>query len=587
MLKSMINPDSSGKKRSLVLGFMLIMLLALSTNLMAADQTVINNNDSGAGSLRKAITDVGDGETITFDTDYTITLASELSIAKSLTITGTGAGNTIIQANANPNTATYRVFNISSGTVTISDMTIRNGNTTNNGGGIYHDSATLTLNNCTVSGNTASNYGGGIYKYVGTLTMTNCTVSGNTADDSGGIHNYVGNLTMTNCTVSGNTANDGSWSGGGLTNESDVSTITNCTFANNTSTYNDGGGIFLYAGTLNIKNTIVANNNGYSGPADYYYSSGTLTDNGYNLVEITNVGAGAGGFSNGTNNDIVGAGTYNLSTTLEENNTTNGTWTLKTTDGSAAINAGDPDNIANNGVAIPTTDQRGANRKDATDIGAYEYWDDAGSLPVTLSIFTAQFIENTPMLYWTTQSETDNMGWFVYRGEENSFTTSEKISDFIEGHGTTTQQQSYIYEDRIQNPQVGDTYYYWLESVDYSGIVNHYDKVAVLTIPDQPDPGGGLIPEPVRYGLFQNEPNPVISSTKISFNLPETSQVELNIYNLKGQLVKSLYSGVASSKTLDWNGKDGNGNELQAGVYLYKLLVNGKTAETKKLILMK
>jgi len=209
------------------------------------------------------------------------------------------------------------------------------------------------------------------------------------------------------------------------------------------------------------------------------------------------------------------------------------------------------------------------------------------TLPVTLSTFTAQFIENIPTLYWSTQSETDNMGWFVYRNEENDFTTSEKISEFIEGNGTTSQQQSYIYEDSIENPKVGDIYYYWLESIDYSGLIHHYDRVAVLTIPEQYDPSIGLIPVPERFGLLQNEPNPVISSTKISFNLIETAKVELNIYNLRGQLVKALYSGVASSKTLDWNGKGENGKELSPGIYLYKLLVNGKISYTKKLILMK
>jgi len=209
------------------------------------------------------------------------------------------------------------------------------------------------------------------------------------------------------------------------------------------------------------------------------------------------------------------------------------------------------------------------------------------TLPVTLSTFTAQFIENKPTLYWEIQSETDNMGWFVYRNIEEDFTTSEKVSEFIEGHGTTTQQQSYLYEDRIQNPEVGDKYYYWLESIDYSGTVNHYDRVAVLTIHDQQDPGSGLIPESEQYGLFQNEPNPFVESTKISFNLHETAKVELNIYNLKGQLVKSLYSGVTSKRTIMWDGKDEIGNNLQAGVYLYKLLVNGKLAETKRLILMK
>ena len=209
------------------------------------------------------------------------------------------------------------------------------------------------------------------------------------------------------------------------------------------------------------------------------------------------------------------------------------------------------------------------------------------TLPVTLSAFTAQYIENTPTLYWSTQSETDNMGWFVYRNIEEDFTTSEKISEFIEGHGTTTQQQSYIYEDQIENPEVGDTYYYWLESIDYSGMVNHYDKVAQLTIPDQHDPGSGLVPVPERYGLFQNEPNPVISSTKISFNLHETAQVELKIYNLRGQLVKSLYSGMTTSQSLAWDGSDNKGRKLSAGVYLYKLIVNGKTEDAKKLILIK
>jgi len=212
---------------------------------------------------------------------------------------------------------------------------------------------------------------------------------------------------------------------------------------------------------------------------------------------------------------------------------------------------------------------------------------DEGTLPVVLSAFTAQFLNNVPTIYWSSESENDNLGWFVYRNTEDDFTTAEKISEFIEGHGTTTQQHLYLHEDNIQNPQAGDTFYYWLESIDYSGQINHYDKVAVLTIPDHDDPGSGLIPEPVRYGLFQNNPNPFIESTKISFNLPETAKVVLNIYNLKGQLVKSLYSGVALSKTLDWNGKDGNGKTLTPGVYFYNLIVNGKTEEIKKLILMR
>jgi len=209
------------------------------------------------------------------------------------------------------------------------------------------------------------------------------------------------------------------------------------------------------------------------------------------------------------------------------------------------------------------------------------------SLPVILSTFTAQFIENIPILFWETQSETENMGWFVYRNIEDDFASSEKISEFIEGYGTTTQQQSYLYEDVIQEPEVGDSFYYWLESVDYSGMIHHYNNVAVLTIPEANGATGSLVPEPECFGLFQNEPNPVITSTRIAFNLHESAKVDLTIYNLKGQLVKKLYSGTTSKHTVMWDGKDEQGKELENGAYFYNLVVNSKTQETKTLILMK
>ena len=209
------------------------------------------------------------------------------------------------------------------------------------------------------------------------------------------------------------------------------------------------------------------------------------------------------------------------------------------------------------------------------------------TLPVELSAFTAQFIENTPTLYWTTQSETDNMGWFVYCNVENNFNTSEKISEFIEGHGTTSQQQSYIFEDQIENPEVGDKYYYWLESIDYSGIINQYDRVAILTIPDYHDPGSGLVPVPEKYGLFQNEPNPVFSSTSIAFNLHESAKVEISIYNLKGELVRKIYRRIASEDRIIWKRNDENGKKVENGIYLYEMKVNGISKYNKKMLVIK
>ena len=176
-------------------------------------QIVGNNNDSGAGSLRQAITDVGDGEEITFDDNYTITLTTgELAIKKNLTITGTGAGNTVIDGNN-----AFRVFNLISGTVTLQNMTIQNGNPTgrNRGAGIYNgSSATLTVDNCTISGNTTEVDGGGISNYGTIISLSNSTISDNTANYyGGGIHNTGTIISLSNNTISGNTATN-SWGGG-------------------------------------------------------------------------------------------------------------------------------------------------------------------------------------------------------------------------------------------------------------------------------------------------------------------------------------------------------------------------------------
>ena len=222
--------------------------------------------------------------------------------------------------------------------------------------------------------------------------------------------------------------------------------------------------------------------------------------------------------------------------------------------------------------------------------GSYDGYSTAESgshtLPVTLSTFTAQFIENTPTLYWTIKSEIDNMGWFVYRNEENDFTTSEKISEFIEGHGTTTQQQSYIYEDSIENPQVGEKYYYWLESIDYSGQVNHYDKVAILQIPDinNPEPN---VPVPSKYGL-QSGPNPFNSNLSVSYMLPQTDMVRIEIYNMHGQLIAQFNEGLKTADkeyTLDWNGKDIYGQNVSSGVLLIKLITSEGSETTKAILL--
>jgi hypothetical protein len=344
-----------------------------------------------------------------------------------LTIQGAGEVSTIVQGNTSAASANSYIFSIyapETGTsdVTLKDMTIRYGNstwaagcgisnyeetltltnctisgnlTTSSGGGIYNKNGSLTMNNCTVSGNAADYGGGGIFNYnSGILMMTNCTVSGNTTGSGGsggGIYQYSGTgrtttITMTNCTISGN---ESVWAGGGIANDNygtaATITMTNCTVSGNDATDASGlgGGFYLDNGTLIIKNTIIANNTHGAVNDDYYYYAGTLTDNGYNIVEYSNVAANAtGGFNSAsdilyntiynsgtttatswTKNAVAVSGSLNLSSTLANNG--GPTQTLAISSGSFAMESGVWD-------ASVTTDQRGEPRHSSPTIGAYE-----------------------------------------------------------------------------------------------------------------------------------------------------------------------------------------------------------------------
>ncbi|MEA2095453.1 MAG: T9SS type A sorting domain-containing protein [Candidatus Cloacimonadota bacterium] len=94
---------------------------------------------------------------------------------------------------------------------------------------------------------------------------------------------------------------------------------------------------------------------------------------------------------------------------------------------------------------------------------------------------------------------------------------------------------------------------------------------------------------PVTDYQLTNYPNPFNPETKIVFDLPESGQVKLDIYNIKGQKVKTLfdcYLDHGRTETL-WNGQDDNSKRVSSGIYFYKLKVKNSFSETKKMILMK
>ncbi|MFC1898471.1 FlgD immunoglobulin-like domain containing protein [Candidatus Cloacimonadota bacterium] len=96
---------------------------------------------------------------------------------------------------------------------------------------------------------------------------------------------------------------------------------------------------------------------------------------------------------------------------------------------------------------------------------------------------------------------------------------------------------------------------------------------------------------PISDYNLSNYPNPFNPSTTISFNVPQTSSsVNMEIYNLKGQLIKTMpviLSGVEGQTTITWNGENDNEHSVSSGLYFYSLIINGFPVQTRKMLLMK
>ena len=396
--------------------FAALFLVAAVLPVDAATITVTTNADSGAGSLREAITTANlsaGPHTINFDADFTIILVTELPSINSgttITVVGNGWDRTIIDGGNPPGeSGGVPAFTIY-GSLILDGVGIQNCRRVGSGGAVdVNLNASFLFLNSRAEANTSSYYGGAIYSFgsvtvqgslitrnraeqggalfvEGTTTVEDTTILGNisTYGGGGGISNSSGNLTVRRSLLRDNQA--GSWDGGGIQSWwSALTTVENSTFDGNTAS--DGGAIScFYYGSASLRGATLTGNQGTTGGgiscpdveiegsivygntasvgADIY---GTVESLGYNLIGDT-----AGATINGiTTGNLIGIDPQLGS--LADNGGMTKTFALA--EESPAIDTGPP------GCSGLTNDQRGYPRPidgdnsgtSECDIGAYEF----------------------------------------------------------------------------------------------------------------------------------------------------------------------------------------------------------------------
>jgi hypothetical protein len=299
---------------------MLIVAAVLATSVLpayAATITVTSTNDSGPGSLRDALANAADGDTIDASgVSGTILLTScALVVTNSAYIVGPGPD--LLAVNGHYCSEFVIGTNID---VSISGLTLTNGWT-----GIYNDHATLTVSNCTLSGNPQSgiiNDGSG--GNAG-LVVVDCILSGNRARENsagGGILNNaesgIATAKILNSTLSGNSGSEHEFGGGGICNDGGGGNasmeIVNSTLTGNSSPGNGGAicnetlrGLLGGTASVEIVNSVVISNSASSHGGDIEGLGGGIYNSGppvyatltvINSIVSSNSGSSGGGIGN-------------------------------------------------------------------------------------------------------------------------------------------------------------------------------------------------------------------------------------------------------------------------------------------------
>ncbi len=205
------------------------------------------------------------------------------------------------------------------------------------------------------------------------------------------------------------------------------------------------------------------------------------------------------------------------------------------------------------------------------------------TLPVQLTSFTSLISNGRNVkLNWVSQTESELDGYKIYRNTKAYLQELEMLDIYIPATNTS-QTQHYSYLDETISSD--GTYFYWIQAIDYDGSNEFFGPTKIEISADNQTTNLEI---PQTVGLISIYPNPFNPSTNITYYVDIASDILIEIYNIKGQRVKTFDEGekLPGIYKLVWSNNIASGEVLSSGVYFCRLISN-QGREIRKILLQK
>ncbi|MCF7913339.1 MAG: T9SS type A sorting domain-containing protein [Candidatus Cloacimonetes bacterium] len=491
------------------------------------------------------------------------------------------------------------------GITQVINLTMINAESGYGGGILNYSEAGMYLENVTIRDNYASLNGGGINCYSGSQSvLQNVTITNNSSQRAGGIYCCGANLEMYNCTVSYNLAiDDEDGNGGGINLYSSNAILENVIIDNNYAAEN-GGGIYsscdpeYWSGCyLEMQDVFVTNNICLGNGGGIYGDNETVIES-ENIIIQDNFATGNGGGMYCSESELSFLGGRIIS-----NSAYNGGGLQIIVSDTFFRNVLISDNTAgNNGAGLYLYNNFDLTMQNTCLANNIAITNGGGIFchhDVSITSINSILWGNLPHQLYSYQVGSPNL---IIMGYSDLEEAEEGL--VINDNDTVVWLDGNIDELPLFTDPAAGNYLLQQNSPCIDAGIAHYEYNYIELIDLDDDEYWGIAPDmgAFEYGVvnteefkienvklkIENYPNPFNPETRIVFNLPEAGKTQIAVYNLKGQLVKTLADDVllVGENFLIWDGRNEMDRIVSSGIYLVRMQCN-KEIVSKKIMLMK